>query len=62
MEEAQESSIHTYEFNQRDKDYILIIGLINNNLIIECRGHIDLAFPIYIKDFPLGDLIFKLNI
>ena len=59
MEETQEYNIQTYELNQSGKDYILTTGLINDNLRITCRDHLELTGPIYINDFSLGDLSSK---
>ena len=42
MEETQEYNIQTYELNQSGKDYILTTGLINDNLRITCRDHLEL--------------------
>ena len=59
MEEPQEYNIQKYELNQSGKDYILTTGLINDNLRITCRDHIELTGPIYISDFSLSDLSSK---
>ena len=59
MEETQEYNIQTYELNQSGKDFILTTGLINDNLRITCRDHLELTGPIYINDFSLGDLSSK---
>jgi len=57
--ENQEYNIQTYELNQSGKDYILTTGLINDNLRITCRDHLELSGPIYMNDFSLGDLSSK---
>ena len=59
MEEAQEYNIQTYELNQSGKDYILTTGLINDNIRITCRDHLELTGPIYINDFSLSNLSSK---
>ena len=59
MEETQEYNTQTYELNQEGKDYILTTGLINDNIRITCRDHLELLGPYYINDFSLIDLISK---
>jgi len=59
MEEAQEYNIQTYELNQGGKDYILTTGLINDNIRITCRDHLELSGPYYINEFSLSDLSSK---
>ena len=66
MEEAQEYNIQTYELNQGGKDYILTTGLINDNIRITCRDHLELTGPyylniniIYIKWKVLRNITFK---
>ena len=59
MEEPQEYNIQKYELNQGGKEYIVTTGLINDNLRITCRDHIELTGPIYINDFSLSDLSSK---
>ena len=59
MEEAQEYNIQTYELNQGGKDYILTTGLINDNIRITCRDHLELTGPYYLNDFSLSDLSSK---
>ena len=59
MEGAQEYNIQTYELNQGGKDYILTTGLINDNIRITCRDHLELTGPYYLNDFTLSDLSSK---
>ena len=59
MEEAQEYNIQTYELNQGEKDYILTTGLVNDNIRITCRDHIELTGPFYLNEFSLSDLSSK---
>ena len=59
MEGAQEYNIQTYELNQGGKDYILTTGLINDNIRITCRDHLELTGPYYLNDFSLSDLSSK---
>ena len=59
MEETQEYNTQTYELNQEGKDYILTTGLINDNIRITCRDHLELLGPYYINDFSLSDLSSK---
>lgn len=59
MEEAQEYNVQKYELNQGGKNYILTTGLINDNLRITCRDHIESIGPYYINDFSLSDLSSK---
>ena len=59
MEEAQEYNIQTYELNQDEKDYILTTGLVNDNIRITCRDHIELTGPFYLNEFSLNDLSSK---
>ena len=59
MEEAQEYNIQTYELNQGEKDYILTTGLVNDNIRVTCRDHIELTGPFYLGEFSLSDLSSK---
>lgn len=59
MEEAQEYNIQTYELNQGGKDYILTTGLVNDNIRITCRDHLELSGPYYLNEFSLSDLSSK---
>ena len=59
MEGPQEYNIQTYELNQGEKDYILTTGIINDNIRITCREHLELTGPYYLNEFSLSDLSSK---
>ena len=54
MEEEYNSQ--TYELNQEGRDFILTTGLINDNMRVTCRDHIELSGPYYMGEFTLSDL------
>jgi hypothetical protein len=56
MEEQHEYNIQTYELNQEGRDYILTTGLINDNIRVTCREHIDLTGPYFMGEYSLNDL------
>ena len=56
MEEEQEYNSQTYELNQDGRDYILTTGLVNDNMRITCRDHIELTGPYYMGEYSLNDL------
>ena len=56
MEEEQEYNSQTYELNQDGRDYILTTGLVNDNMRITCRDHIELSGPYYMGEYSLNDL------
>ena len=59
MEDTREYNTQTYELNQEGKDFILTTGLINDNIRITCRDHLELSGPYFINEFSLGDLSSK---
>jgi hypothetical protein len=56
MEGDQEYNSQTYELNQDGRDFILTTGLINDNIRVTCREHIELSGPYYMGVFSLSDL------
>ena len=56
MEEQHEYNIQTYELNQEGRDYILTTGLVNDNIRVTCREHIDLTGPYFMGEYSLNDL------
>ena len=56
MEEEQEYNSQTYELNQDGRDFILTTGLVNDNMRITCRDHLELSGPYYMGEYSLNDL------
>ena len=56
MEEEQEYNSQTYELNQDGRDFILTTGLVNDNMRITCRDHLELSGPYYMGEYSLSDL------
>ena len=56
MEEEQEYNSQIYELNQDGRDFILTTGLVNDNMRITCRDHIELSGPYYMGEYSLNDL------
>ena len=54
--EEQEYNSQIYELNQDGRDFILTTGLINDNLRVTCREHLELSGPYYMGEYSLSDL------
>ena len=56
MEEEQEYNSQTYELNQDGRDFILTTGLVNDNLRVTCRDHLELTGPYFMGEYSLSEL------